>query len=285
MLINAKGRNEPLLPDRDPSSVYSRVFADLPSNDGQTEPVFDRIRQGKLSVLDATKERLRALSQRLGSFDRARMEQHLTAIRDIERSLAAPLPQPVSCSAPPKPVAADHLATEAYPAVTKSMIDQTVYAFACDLTRVVTFQTFGQQRHPFASEPDEWHDLSHLGQSGNDSGYVRATTNIGKWYVDQFAYLFDQLKSTPEGNGTVFDNTAFVWVQDVREGSSHAQDNMPFLIAGSCGGYFDTGRVVNFSGESHNRLLVNLLHAMGINENEFGRREFSEGGPLPGLTG
>jgi hypothetical protein len=57
------------------------------------------------------------------------------------------------------------------------------------------------------------------------------------------------------------------------------------VLAGSAGGYFKTGRYIEFNGQKlgHNRLMVSLLNAMGIEADEFGNPEYGTG-PLPGLT-
>ena len=57
---------------------------------------------------------------------------------------------------------------------------------------------------------------------------------------------------------------------------------MPFIIAGSCGGYFNTGRYLSYTDDPHNNLLVSLANAMGVQTNTFGNPDYCSG-PLTGL--
>ena len=287
IIPTAISADQPLLPDNNPVSVFDRLFADLPENSGETPaPTFDPIRQGNLSVLDFTMERIQRLQQRLGAEDRARLDQHLTAVRDLETTLNVSV-DPIACDRPSAPLAVAYEEDSAYPTVLQSMFDLTARAFACDLTRIVTISALDRNlSHSFAGESGAWHNnVSHRAQSrnGDPAGYITGVTKINKWYMEQFAYFFDELKRIPEGDATVFDNTAFLWTMDVSMGSTHRQNNMPFIVAGSCGGYFRTGRFMRYDGESHNKLLVSLLNAMGVDTNEFGLPGYS-GGPLAGLT-
>ena len=74
----------------------------------------------------------------------------------------------------------------------------------------------------------------------------------------------------------------------MRKGNNHAHRDLPFLLAGRCGGHFRTGRFVDFmaggaSGRPHNDLLVSLANAMGLPDAVFGDPTYCTGA-LPGLT-
>jgi hypothetical protein len=59
---------------------------------------------------------------------------------------------------------------------------------------------------------------------------------------------------------------------------------MHYLLAGSCGGTFKTGRYLDFKGDPHNNLLVSLCQAMDVDVSTFGNPAYCTG-PLAGLTG
>jgi hypothetical protein len=87
---------------------------------------------------------------------------------------------------------------------------------------------------------------------------------------------------------TLLDNTAVLWCIEVGKGNNHAHRDLPFLLAGSCGGYFRTGRFVDYmaggaAGHAHNNLLVSLAQAMGTKDTTFGDPAHCTG-PLPNLT-
>jgi len=94
----------------------------------------------------------------------------------------------------------------------------------------------------------------------------------------------DQLKSVPEGAGTMLDNTVVFWSNELSDGVIHDRRTMPYLLAGSCGGAFKTGRLVEYQGAKHNDLLVSLCNAMGLDDvTTFGNPAYCSG-PLSGLT-
>jgi hypothetical protein len=87
-----------------------------------------------------------------------------------------------------------------------------------------------------------------------------------------------------EGNGkTMLDNSLVVWTNGLGKGNSHTRKNIPFVLAGSAGGYFKTGQFLQCMN-AHNDLLLSILHAAGLkNETTFGDPAFCTG-PLPGLA-
>jgi hypothetical protein len=91
------------------------------------------------------------------------------------------------------------------------------------------------------------------------------------------------LAGVPEGDGTMLDNSLVLWGNEIGEGASHTHENIPWVIAGSAGGYLATGRALEFDGVPHNNLLLSVLHAFGMQDQQsFGAPEHCTG-PLPRL--
>ena len=92
------------------------------------------------------------------------------------------------------------------------------------------------------------------------------------------------MKSVPEGDGTMLDNSVVLWVNEQGNGDLHTSTDVPFVMAGSAGGYLNTGRNLQIDGRAHNDLFVSMLHAMGQTDtNTFGLPELCQG-PLDELT-
>jgi hypothetical protein len=96
----------------------------------------------------------------------------------------------------------------------------------------------------------ENHGISHRIGDANMGGTCVAGVNdmivtMDTYYAQKFAYLVGQLDSIAEGDGTLLDNTATVWFQEMSDGNAHNLNNLPIVHAGSCGGYFKTGQAVN----------------------------------------
>ena len=93
---------------------------------------------------------------------------------------------------------------------------------------------------------------------------------IDRWIYEQIAILVKGLADTPEVGGSALDNTVIMTGNGMCEGADHGVQGIPWLLIGSCGGYFKTGRVVKFgtwigktgnyftaaSGVPHNKLLA-----------------------------
>jgi len=98
-----------------------------------------------------------------------------------------------------------------------------------------------------------------------------------------FAYLLERLASVKEGDGTMLDNTVVLWISEIQEPPSHAQNNMPFVIAGGRNAGIKTGRWLQVASQPHNNLLVSLLNVFGGADTTFGHANYCTGA-LAGLT-
>jgi hypothetical protein len=81
----------------------------------------------------------------------------------------------------------------------------------------------------------------------------------------------------------MLDNSVVLWVNELGKGNSHTRNDIPWILAGGCKGYFDTGRALDFNGEPHGKLMVSLCNAMDVPVTTFGVEQYSQG-PLSGLT-
>jgi hypothetical protein len=185
-----------------------------------------------------------------------------------------------SCVVPSAPVDATGLDV---PTKGKLMTDLLVASLACDLTRVGTMQwADSESKFPlnFAplSLPDHHHGYQH------DSVYdPDALFEIYHWFGQDFAYLLERLASVNEGDGTLLDNTVVLWVSEIQEPPSHAQTNMPFVVAGGKNAGIKTGRWLQVPAQPHNNLLVSLLNVFGGADTTFGHSSYCTGA-LAGLT-
>lgn len=272
------GDDQPILPDNDPYNVFERLFADIDADPFDLE----RIRARRQSVLDYVKSDLTRINAKVSAQDRARLDSHFESVRRIEERLTNP-EDVYTCEAPVMGQQIDPLRQENFQDVARLQMDLLVNSLACDLTRVATLQfsraTSGQ-RFDWLGFTDSHHELSHEGD-GNDSAQDRLVA-INQWHAEQLSYLLDQMKAIPEGDGTLLDNSVVVWVNSLGKGNSHTRNDVPIVMAGSCQGYFNTGRFLEYGDEPHNNLLVSLANAMDVNINTFGDPDFCTG-PIANL--
>lgn len=269
------GSNMPIPPQGTPQDVFTRVFANAggdPSKAGQVAA----LREQRRTVLDSVLADYAALEKRLGKADVERIDQHMTSIRNIEKRLDAVGNMGAEC----KPIAPT--STTDFPTIGKLQMDLIVTAFACDLTRVVTFMwEFAAENrpYPFIGVADEHHNGFHFGK-------FDSVQKIMTWYSSQLAYLLDRLKQIPDaGGGTLLDDSLVFWTTEQGNGNNHSKQNMPYLLAGGAGGAVKTGRYLRYaSAPGHPDLLIAILNAFDMPVKTFGNPAWCTG-PLPGIVG
>ena len=276
----------PVPPRLDPVQIWQELFGAPPT--ATSQQLWDK------SILDAVGARYAKLSQRLGSADRKRLEEHANRIRELERELT----QVAACNAPAQIDTSDYnpatglnsgdageikdVATDAaIPKVGKLMLDMLVMALACEITAVATLMwSDTEAKHTFP-----WLGLNeHLHFYMNDGGYhPTECTTIFTWYQTQHAYLLQQLAQTPAQNGgSLLDETVLFFGSNIQNPANHTKTDMPFLLAGGGGG-LRTNRWLQNDRASHNDLLVSILNLCGDPRTTFGDPKFCTG-PLGGLT-
>lgn len=277
--ISYAGSGQPLPPINNPLDAHNRLFSML----GGTTSAVDALRASRRSVLDTVQSQFSTLSQRLSVDDRQKLDAHLTLVRDVERRLTD-TGAPTTCSTPARPATLDPASETDMPLIADLELDMLAAAFACDLTRVASFQistSLNRIRYPWLDSTGEGHALSHSGPSDTEA----RTQLIARqtWHAGRLAHLLSRLSSIQESDGSsVLDNTLVLWGNEVALGYTHTHENLPFLMVGGRW-HFRTGRYVQYQGASHNDLLISVLHAMGVPATTFGRAELCSG-PLSGLA-
>jgi hypothetical protein len=261
------------VPEIDPVRLFNRLFAGV----GMPSPQIDLARQRRKSVLDFVGRELNNFGARLGMEDRSKIAAHQESMRDIEKRLTAP-GVGASCAKPAAPGGAK-LET---PAMLKTMYDLMAVALRCDVTRVATIDIYDDgggdgNSFPWLGINRDYHAVAHGG-----GGSAADKIKIDAWLYSNVANLAKQLDETPEGGGTALDNSVIVVGNGQEDGASHKVSPIPFMLIGSCGGYFKTGRALNFAGQPHNRLLATICNAMDVPVQSYGAA--GKEGTLPELS-
>ncbi|MFL5306289.1 MAG: DUF1552 domain-containing protein [Polyangia bacterium] len=311
-----------VLPNPDPASVFSLYFKGMlpattpptmgmggKSGAGGAPPVDNTVAIQK-SILDYVIGDINRFSKIVGTDDKQSIDEHLTAVRSIESRLqniggppmavdgGAPVSttngNPAACSVPSTAGEPTPTAAASVPAITKLHMDLSVAAFASDLTRVCVMQVGDQgaanlvmnwlgfsSGGPLKSDPNTG-DTNGFHAIAHENTMRKVTCDT--WFQSQLAYMIGQLKSITDGTGkSMLDSSVVVGMNSMRTGT-HETTGVPVLMAGSCGGYFKTGRSLALpAGTPNNGLLVALCNAMGTPVSTFG--ESSYGGELTALKG
>ncbi len=271
------GRGTSLNAQTDPRAAYASLFGNINADAARLE----KLRFEKQSMIDVHKAEVDALLRKAGAHDKAKLEAHLTGLRDLERQLAQTTAG--ACVPPGMPRAIDPGDVPNRPELFDQQASLISAAFACDLTRVASLQySNGHDNvpYPWLGYQGAHHDnLSH--DEGNPTSRA-IRIQICTWFAQKFAVLLDKLASVREGNGTMLDNTMVVWGTEVATGA-HNFDHVPFIVAGGGAKGVRSGRLLNAGGAFHHRLLVSIAHYMDQGDiNSFGDLDAGSG-RLPGL--
>jgi hypothetical protein len=259
--------------------VYKRLFGGAGASPEQLDA---RLRK-KQSVLDLLRGELGELRNRVGAEEAGKLDAHLAVLRRMETSLSGPAAN-LSCDAPPPVMQLDPNAHQNFADITRAQTDLLVTALACGLTRVATLQlshTVGPHVFSWLGLSEGHHSLSHMDDS-NTTGVMQFVT-AERWISEQFGYLVQQLAALPEpgGDGTLLDHTLVVWAKELADGRLHDNVSVPFILAGA-NGFLTPGRYLKLGGEPHQKLLVSICQAMGLDNATFGDPSHGTG-PLGGL--
>jgi hypothetical protein len=246
----------------------------------------------RTSVLDAVAANLAEVSDRLGAGERAKLDQHLTAIRSIERRLISP-PNCAAPAAPPDYLAMNgnsELNDEVYiPDMVNDLIDLAAVSLTCGLSRIASMQFGyggGKWRFHWEGIDMQFHDeVAHLDTS--DQGSSPETTDrivrVDRYFARCVARLATALDAVPEGGGTMLDNTLIVWANEIGRGD-HSQENIPIVLIGKAGGALPVGgRIIDAGAQIFNRLGCTILNVMGLPVAGFG--DVPDCGVFQGLMG
>jgi hypothetical protein len=197
--MSHKGPDAPLPNEYNPVTLFNRLFANV------GPPTTDPRNGLRANVLELVRDDVKRLQPRLGSADRARLDQHLTSIDEVRKQILAIPPEIIGCSKPPSPTETNSTTPEQYLSVSKAMSDLIATAWACDLTRVATMHFSGAVGY---------HVFSNLGQSQTDhqlthDGAADQVHAAVVFTMQCFAYLLEKLKATPDGaTGNLLDSSA-----------------------------------------------------------------------------
>ena len=219
------GPDRALPPEEIPHRLFDRVFG--ARDEGWV--------QRKRSILDAIRQQAKTLQQDLPKEDAARLDEHLSSVRDLERAIASLPPDYQRVTEP-----GEDFDMKDWPRIAKIQSDLLAYALATRQTRVASYMLTkcqGLARFPWLGHTAaRHHDYTHKdGKAPGATGAEgqRILRDICRWHVEEFAYLVGKLRSIPEGDGTVLDNTLLVFVHEHAEANIHKASGMISILAGA----------------------------------------------------
>ncbi len=323
-ILSYSAAQEPYSPETNPKNVYTQLTG-LFGGGSETEADY-RVAQGN-SIIDLVSDDLNTFKRlNMSASDQQRVDNWLSLLRETEVQVVT-----AACNADSAAALGitDSAISEASggggsfgggfvdtaTAFTKGgdmMIKLIALTMMCDANRSIVLQWPGFVTFNWDGIEHQYdhHGLSHRNGSAAVggtcvSGVLDMIDQIDNWYAGRYAKLVSLIDSIQEGDRTMLDNSAVMWLPELADGNAHNNNNLPIVIAGSAGGYLKQGVSVNIAGQTLgtgdseasckdgatdvgfntssrggdvplNKLYVTLLNALGATNNGAPITEFGQ---------
>jgi hypothetical protein len=243
-----------------PSLAFDRLFK-------------DEVGRGDRSVLDAVMDDASGIRRQISAADQYKLDEYLDSVRDVEQRIDRagkqgelqgwrPTLDKPNIPRPPEGIPqniADHM---------RLMCDILVLGFQTDTTRITTLKL--NNDHSSLRFPHLGVDymIHHLLSHSDTADWLK----VNQFFVEQLAYIARRLDAIQEGERTALDNSMLMFCSSMMTGG-HDATQLPVVMLGRGGGQIETGRVLDYSGESNRqmcRLYMSMMEKMNVKLDSFG---------------
>jgi Protein of unknown function (DUF1552) len=282
-----------------PDAIWDKCFKGFtPSNLGGDAAAHRR--RVDASILDYIASDLTRLNGRLANTEKAKLDQHLTSIRDLERRLSSDPVLSASCTTPQRHGRNDspgyvvsngnNGGEYAFDTITNYQIELVAEMLICGLTRFATMVFAGASGHTREQPnlatftdmalPYNFHDdIAHMSQTTVEVDQLQAS--MCRYYYSKMAKLMDILDAAGE-----LDNTVILMGNEGGHGAGHSHKDVPLVLAGGANYGVRGGRRILAPGRTapsaegeepggnddspHNPILVAIANLFGENLTKYG---------------
>ena len=252
-----------------PVTLYARLFGSdfADPNAAEFSPDPDLMLQQ--SVLSGITDQRKNFEKRLGSADKARLDEYFTSIRQLENqlTLAQQKPAPADACLLPKSPDDGPIGLE-LPVVQsnhKTMATMLTMALACNQTRIFNIamaNPLSSIRKPGTAYTH--HTLTHEEAVDKVLGYQPEAFWFNCRMMEELAWFIDTFDSVKEGDGTLLDHMLVLAHAETSYAKIHAVDNIPAFMIGTAGGKLKTGVHVAGNGDPLSRIGLTAMQVMGL---------------------
>jgi hypothetical protein len=257
-------------PEINPRVAFDRLFR---TTDG---PEARKNAELRKSVVDLVLDDAKGLRRKASLADQHKIDDYLDSVRALEKQIDKTLDPPERDWTPPtRPGAKDMVRPpEGIPRSRdehlRMMMDILVLSLWTDSTRVGTLMTahgFSRQNFSFLEGvTNDHHGMSHHKEQ---KGAVEEYTKVSHWYIRQFAYLLERMRSIDEGHGTLLDNSVVLYGSGMKDGNGHKRENLPILMAGRGGGKIVPRGHLKLKSQPLANLHLTIAQKFGIESDDF----------------
>jgi hypothetical protein len=248
---------------RDPRVVFDQLFGVGATPDARLA----RRRQDR-SILDWVSDAVGELKLTLGAADRARLDDYLDDVREIERRIQKV--EAYNSSGEPRELPAAPIGVpDSFEEHVKLMFDLQAAAFASDTTRVFALKLsrdVSNRVFPASGSTSAFHTISHH-QEKEDK--IAEFQKINTYHVSLVPYLLKKLRDTKDADGTLLDNSLVLYGSPMGDSNLHNHKRCPLFLAGRAGGALAGNLHVQAAdGTPMANAMLAVLHALGVDDME-----------------
>ena len=222
----------------------------------------------KQSILDLIADRTKALQLDLGAADKMRLDGYLDTVREIERRVEIAQNRDLSGVKTPETPLGEQ---DTFDAQVKLMFDLIAIAYQADLTRVTSYMMVGEgtnRTYNHIGVPDSFHPLSH---HADHLDRIEKLVKIQRYHVERFAEFVGKLAETPDGEGTLLDNSMLLYGSNMANSNVHSNYPVPNILVGGGAGAIKGGRQVDLPEKTTiSNLHLTVLNKAGLELKSFG---------------
>lgn len=249
-----------------PAKLFKSLF--IQGSPDEVAKELHGLQRGR-SILDTIRTPARAMNAKISPADRQKLDQYLTAVRDLEGRIVqseewVQRAKPAVDVPPPQDIADKNDAI----ARQDLMYDMIALALQTDSTRTVTLQLSGLNSAPKVPGVDsDWHGLSH---HGKDPEKIEELKLIEEAEFAALGRFLSKLQAVQEGDRDLLESTSVLYGSNLGNASAHDWRNLPIILAG--GGYRHGGYVKHNADDNTPlaNLFVAIAQQMGLEIDRFG---------------
>ena len=256
--LSFRDATSPLPMEFNPRKVFIQLFGE-----GDNAQERDAISRQNTSLLDRINQRTKALQRELDPGDRAVLDSYLTTVREIERRIERASQRDLSdIKLPPAPIGV----LDSFEEQVKLMFDLIALAFRADLTRVVSYMMASEgtaRTYNHIGVSDAFHPVSH---HANLLDRMEKLVKIQTWHMDRFGEFLGKLAEVRDGEGTLLDNSIFLYGSNMSNSDRHNGHPLPTILVGKGGGRHIELPAPTSLGNLH----LTILNKVGVEQKSFG---------------
>jgi hypothetical protein len=259
--ISWSSPTSPLPMERNPQVIFERLFG----VGGTPEERRER-QKTQASILDSVVAEVASLQRGLGASDRARIEDYLQDIREIERRIAL-AQERASIVTGERPEVAE-LPFEEHADL---MFDLQIMAFKTDITRIATLmlsRDLSGAVYPESGVPDGYHAISHHQENPTR---MERYAKLNAYHMSVVARFVEKLKSAPDGEGSLLDHSLMLYGSPMANSNAHDHYPLPVVMFGHAAGRFAGNRHVMAAPRTPmTNLFMSIAHGQDLELESFG---------------